>query len=203
MTLPHFQDPNPSIEKLWEEQYRLKRQADKLIKETGIMEIFSKYGTLSAIGGSYTYDLMVYPDLDIDLISETINKPVFGSLVGELATNRHIRKISTADTVNFTPIHKGLRPKGYWIGIEVPFENDRWGIDCWLQQPDWISGSTDSYADKLKSLEQSGRDAILQIKYDLIRRELYGKKILSNDVYDAVLNNGVRSVATFNEHAGL
>lgn len=198
MTLPRFEDSNPSIEKLWIEQFRLKTQADKLVKKTCIMGTFSRYGHLSPIGGSYEYDLMVYPDLDISLISNQLDKDSFASLVGELAANEYVRKISTADTVNFPPIYKG-RPKGFWIGLEIPFENDRWGIDCWLQEPEWASADENNYSERLKSLEQSAKDFILQIKYSLIQRQLYGKKVSSNDVYDAVLDRGVRSIDAFNE----
>ncbi len=188
MTLPQFTNPNPTLNELWVEQSRLQAQADKLIKATGIFETFSKYGTLSVIGGSYAYNLMVYPDLDISVSSKNIDKQTFGNLVGELMANRYVRKIGSADRVNFAAVHKG-RPKGYWVGLELPFEDDRWGIDCWLQQP----------AERLSSLERSGRDAILLIKYDSIRRSLYGKTIFSGDVYDAVLDNGVRSLSEFND----
>ncbi len=198
MTLPQFTKPNPNLRELWEEQDRLKKQADKLIKETGIFKTFSRYGTLSAIGGSYEYNLMVYPDLDIGLVSEGVDKQTFSRLVGELTASEYVRKIGTADGVNFAAVHKG-RPKGYWVGLELPFEGDRWGIDCWVQEPKWVSGNVEKYTERLSSLDQTGRDAILLIKYDLIRRGLYGKTVFSGDVYDAVLDKGVRTVADFKQ----
>ena len=197
MTLPQFSDPNPSISYLWDEQARLKHQANKLINKTNILDIFAKYGELSSIGGSFEYDLMVYPDLDIGVVAPYVSKDDFASLVSELTVNKYVRKVGTADGVNFKPIHAGRRPKGYWIGLEIPFEEDRWGIDCWVQQPDWVSDKDDNYAERLLVLEQPGKDAVLIIKYDLIRRDLYGKTIFSGDVYDAVLNEGVRTLSEF------
>jgi hypothetical protein len=69
---------------------------------------------------------MVYPDLDIGVVAPSVTKDEFASLVGELTANKYIRKIGTADTVNFEPVHPGRRPKGYWIGLEVTFEEDKW-----------------------------------------------------------------------------
>ena len=203
MTLPHFTDPIPSINNLWQEQARLKNQANKLINKTNILGLFAKYGELSSIGGSYEYNLMVYPDLDIGVVAPSVKKDDFASLVGELTASEYVRKIGTADTVNFEPVHPGRRPKGYWIGLEVPFEEDRWGIDCWVQQPEWVSDSEDTYAGRLLVLEQPGQDAILLIKYDLIRRGVYGKTVFSVDVYDAVLNEDVRTVTEFNKLHGI
>lgn len=199
MTLPNFTGPSPSRDMLWQEQARLKNQANKLIDNTNILDLFAKYGKLSPIGGSYEYNLMVYPDLDIGVVAPIVTKNDFASLVSELAANEYVRKIGTADTVNFEPMHPGRRPKGYWIGLEVPFEEDKWGIDCWIQQPDWVSDSEDTYANRLLKLEQSGLDAILLIKYDLIRRGVYGKAVFSGDVYDAVLDGNVRTVTEFNK----
>lgn len=51
--LPVFSNPNPSIEWLRSEQNRLKNQADKMIATTKVMEILSRHGQLSPIGGSY------------------------------------------------------------------------------------------------------------------------------------------------------
>ncbi len=197
MTLPVFNDPNPSIEYLRAEQQRLRKQTDKLIEATGIFDTFAKYGQLSEIGGSYKYELMVYPDLDIGLISEEVDGLSFAELVKEMVSSKLVRKVNTADTVNFESILSG-RPKGYWIGLEIPFENERWGVDCWLQKPEWVKEDSGDYSDSLANLGHAERDLILMAKYDLIRRGLYGKKLFSADVYDVVLNNKVNSLEDIN-----
>lgn len=196
MRLPTFTDPNPSVEWLRNEQVRLRTQADKMLAETKILDVFAKYGRLSPIGGSYLYGLMVYPDLDIGLLADTVTKQDFANLLKDLAAHDAVRRLSTADTINFN-LSKRPAPKGYWIGVEIPFENDRWGIDCWLQQPDWGTDQKDDYADRLVNLDQAAKDAVLAIKYELIRNGTYGKQYLSSDVYDAVLNRGVRTKEDF------
>lgn len=198
MRLPTYTDPNPSTEWLRNEQARLRSQADKMIAETQIMDVFAKHGQLSTIGGSYQYELMMYPDLDIGLTAEVVTKQDFANLLADLAAHPAVRGLQTADTINFN-LSKRPMPKGYWIGVDIPYGDDRWGIDCWLQQPNWGTEQKDgNYANRLMNLDQQGKDVILAIKYHLILNGTYGKHYLSNDVYDAVLERGVRSVEDFN-----
>lgn len=195
--LPTYTEPNPSTKWLRDEQARLRSQADKMLAETRVMDVLAKHGQLSAIEGSYLYELMMYPDLDIGLKAEEITKQDFANLLTDLAAHHAVRGLHTADTINFN-LSKRPMPKGYWIGIDIPFENDRWGIDCWLQQPDWGTDQKDSdYPNRLMNLDQSAKDAILAIKYELIRNGTYGKQYWSSDVYDAVLDHGVRSIEDF------
>jgi hypothetical protein len=196
MILPKFTDPNPSVEWLRKEQDRLHSQADKMIATTHIMDVFAKYGKLSAIGGSYQYGLMIYPDLNIGLVADIVTKKCFAMLVAGLASNPQVRGIQTADTINFN-LSRHPRPKGYWVGLDIPSEGDRWGIDCWFQQPDWVESQEDEYTERLSVIDQAARDAILAIKYNLIFKGEYGKKYLSYDVYDAILDRGVRSLQDF------
>lgn len=196
MRLPTFTDPNPSVEWLHNEQARLRMQANKMLADNKIMDVFAKHGRLSPIGGSYQYELMIYPDLDIGLIADTVTKQDFANLLKDLAAHSAVRGLSTADTINFN-LAKRPFSKGYWVGVDIPFENDRWGIDCWFQQPEWGADQKNDYADRLANLDQAAKDAVLAIKYELIRKGTYGKQYLSGDVYDAVLNHGVRSKEDF------
>ena len=201
MNLPTFTISNPSVQWLRNEQERLVNQANKMMAETKILDIFKKHGHLSPIDGSYLYRLMIYPDLDIALTANNITKKDFASLLFDLASQPYVRSIETADTVNFN-VSKLPRPKGYWIGLEIPFQDDRWGIDCWFQQPDWqVRQNDNNYTVRLMNLNETGRDAVLAIKYQLIKNGTYGKQYMSRDVYNAVLDNNVRSINDFEEFA--
>lgn len=131
MILPEFTKQDPSITWLRNEQDRLRTQADKMLAVTGILAVYDRHGIVSPIGESYRYKLMIYPDLDIDLQSNAVTKQNFANLTRDLAVHPFVRGIATADTVNFS-VSKHPHPKGYWIGVDIPFEDDRWGIDCWL-----------------------------------------------------------------------
>lgn len=196
MMLPKFETPDPSINWLRSENERLKQQADKMMETTQIMDVFARYGKFLGVGGSYKYDLMVYPDLDILFTANKADKEAYLSLMEDLASQSCVRSVNGVDDVNF-PSRSGTKPKGYWIGVEIPFENDRWGIDCWVQRPEWVNNTDAIYESKLNKLGQDSRDAILNLKYQLIFRGLYGSKYYSNQVYDAVLARGPISIDKF------
>ncbi len=196
MSLPKLVDPLPSAEQLNTGQLRLHNQADKLLKQTGLFKILSKYGELEPISGSYAYGLMVYPDLDLGLINDNVTTKDFANMVAEFVNNPFVRKVSTANNVDYVSLRTG-HPKGYWLGLEIPFEDERWGIDCWVMKKEWASADSDPYADLLSKLDESQKDAILQIKYQLIFRGLYGKQFWSVDVYDAVAKSGILTIDEF------
>lgn len=196
MSLPVFTEPYPTKMWLFDEQLRLQRQANKMMSSTGIMDLLSNYGEFSGIEGSYKYSTMIYPDLDVGVLSPSADKQYFAHMLSDIGSQKYVRRISGVDTADFATLrHK--RPKGYWLGIEIPFEGDRWGIDCWLQRPEWVDGSGQDYTEDLKDIDEEQRYAILAIKYDLIRLGKYGKDYLSIDVYDAVLEANVRTVEQF------
>lgn len=202
MTLPTLEKPSPTPDELMQQQQRLHEQADRMLAETGLLDLLARHGEISPISGSYTYGLMVYPDLDLGLVSRTASKPEFADLVHELVGSNYVRKVSTADTVNFPRVHPG-RPKGYWLGLEIPYGNDRWGIDCWLQRPEWQEGETDPYPERLSRISHQQVLAILAIKHYLIFQGIYGKTFYSVDVYDDVLDHGALSVEDFKESHSL
>ncbi len=202
--IPNIDNSNPIlIEDLRIEQYRLQKQVDKILSKTDLKDTFSKYGKVSQVEGSYSYGLMVYPDIDIGIINNIVTKDNVSKLLKDIASKSYVRKVSFVDNVNHISTRKG-NPKGYWIGIEMPFEKDKWGIDCWIQQPNWIDESignssiTDrDYIERLKTLPQESKDIILLIKYELIIRKLYGSKFHSIDVYDAVMQGKVKNIDQF------
>ena len=197
MTLPKLTNANPTTSELFAEQKRLQKQADKMLKETNLLGILERFGANQSIEGSYAYGLMVYPDLDLSVLADNITKQDFAKLVYELSAADWLRGLSTADRVNFASSHPDRIPKGFWLGLDVAYQGDRWGIDIWLQQPDWLSSNPGSYAERLTKLNEKQRAAVLEIKYHLIYDGLYGNKFFSGDVYDAVLDRGITSFEGF------
>ena len=200
MTLPQLDDTNISAEGLLAEQLRLHDQADKMLKVTGISKIFARHGKVLPIGGSYDYGLMVYPDLDMDVISGNVTKQEYVALVSDVLSSEYVRKVSTVNNVDFTGKRPGM-PKGYWLGIEIPFEGEKWGIDVWLQKHEWAKKFAEeqvNYKTKLSNISQEQKSAILSIKYHLIRMGVYGKNnYMSFNVYDAVLENEILTIEDF------
>lgn len=196
MTLPDLSHIS-SIEELRAENVRLTSQAQKMLDTTGLLNILGGTTNKPKIYGSFKYGLMVYPDIDCDVTDENINRQSFAHIVTKLVATDYVRKVSTVNTVTFPSSRRGI-PKGFWIGIDIPFDGDRWGIDCWLQKPEWVETSQNTYEERLRNASDQQKDAILLIKHWLIKNNIYGKHLhQSTDVYDAVLDNGVLSIDDF------
>ncbi len=126
MTLPTLTEQNPSVAWLRQNQRRLQRQADKMLRASGLLAVFPRYGRVD-LGGSYAYDLMVFPDLDFGIVAHSPPKRAAAELVGEVCALDSVHKVAFADMLQFEPGH---RVKGYWLGIEIPLEGDRLGSRC-------------------------------------------------------------------------
>lgn len=195
MTLPTFTKKDPSVAWLRQNQRRLQAQADEMLTATGLVAVFRRYGEVT-FGGSYAYDLMVYPDLDFGIVADSVPKSLAGELVGAICALDGVHRVAFADLIHFEPRR---RVKGYWLGIEVPFEGDLWGVDVVLQQRDW--SRPDKLGSSMKGLSQATRDAILAIKYELIRRGEYGSKHTAGELYEAVLKHGLTDVGALDRWA--
>lgn len=98
-------------------QYR----ATTLLKDYKIKDLFSSIGDLVSVG-SYSYGLMVIPDIDFSIYCE--NPLVFNekvvSITNILMDKSGVTKISISKSGLYMPSEDG-KPKGIWIGINIFF----------------------------------------------------------------------------------
>ncbi len=165
------------------------------LQEKILLPILEKYGTV-LVGGSYSYKLLNYPDLDINIINENVAKDMFTKLCTELIALDLTSKFKSADRVNYPHTHSGKRPFGYWLCPRINFVSNIWSIDIWLQKPVWYNGDTNRYKQELTNIETDKRITILSLKEQLIDKNLYGigKEFVSVDVYEGVLRADVKTV---------
>lgn len=119
---------------LLQKQNDLSDEATLLLEKT-LLPILEQYGKVS-IGGSYSYKLLNYPDLDIDVVNEDISKDLFAKFSGELIKLDCTSKFKSADRVNYPHTHSAKRPFGYWISPDINFGDNVWKLDIWLQKPE-------------------------------------------------------------------
>ncbi len=192
-----LQEENPSLEVLLQEQNRLQTQGKKLLEATLLGDVLKSAGDVQT-GGSFVYGLMIYPDLDIGIVSEDVTRDRAAELISKLFKLEFVRKIATTDKVNFSRETPGKNPlRGYWLGLEVGFEEDVWNLDIWFQKPEWVDNSQDAYANKFKGISDEVKAAILSIKHALIKAGEYDVTFFSDDVYTAVLDKNVRTLEEF------
>ncbi len=179
---------------LLQKQNALHDEASLLLEKT-LLPILEQYGKVS-VGGSYSYKLLNYPDLDIDVVSEDASKDLFAKLSGELIKLDYTSKFKSGDRVNYPHTHTGKRPFGYWVSPDINFGDNIWKLDIWLQTPEWYTGDTNRYAEELVTISDEQRIAILSLKEELIEKNLYGvgKEFISVNVYEGVLRGDVKTI---------
>ena len=167
-----------------------------LLLESVLLPLLTQYGQVT-VGGSYSYRLLSYPDLDIDIVSDDISKDLFARLCGEIITLDCTSKFKSGDRVNYPHTHQGKRPFGYWVAPEINFNGRVWNVDIWLQKPEWYTGDTHRYATELLTLSDEQRILILTLKAELIEQKRYGvgKEFSSVDIYEGVLRGGIKTIS--------
>ena len=175
-----------------EQATALKKEADQLLLDTGLLGMLSQHGT-PIFTGSYFYNLMTWRDIDICL-------PVSGQpmvIAADIVT-----RISGKDTLASIYIrneHVLLtegNPKAVFVCMEfLSAERNLWKVDVLLGSPRLVADIIAPGRDMVSKLTTNTRNAILSIKSDLCKRPCYRQEIKSTDIYRAVLDGGVQDLS--------
>ncbi len=174
----------------------LRNEASDLLNTEGLLPLLKSFGTTRVIG-SYTLDMMTWPDIDISMkLPDDQDVGLFFEIGKKIATKFHVTKMSYSNHFirNFPGFDHGL----YW-GIQLRYAEQEWKIDLWgYGETDYEAHMTDF--DVLHNqLQQADRTAILRIKHPVSQRPDYrGDVYNSMAVYRAVLTEKVASLEEFN-----
>jgi hypothetical protein len=168
----------------------LKREAEQIIADLDLMAILQPHGEARVVG-SVALDLIVKLDLDLHLV---VPRPdllaVTDAVYHRLLDYEGVREVRISD---YRSIH------GVKIGIdEYAAPSGTWSIDIWITDHPETGGF--ELTERLRrELTPEHRQAILEIKrfYHAQDRLRDG---MSMNIYLAVLEHGVRSVAAFQKH---
>jgi hypothetical protein len=179
---------------LLEKRDALCAEATELL-DTILLPLLNEYGKVT-IGGSYTYNLMSWPDIDLIIQSEDVSKEKYIELCTRLLACDEMSKFTTTDRVQFGRMIKTGQQTGYWIGLRFVYKKTDWSIDMWFMKPEWNADTTHEYKEKLADLDDETRVTILTLKNELLEKGLYGvsKEFQSVDVYNAVLEKGAKTI---------
>jgi hypothetical protein len=168
----------------------LKTEAELLIRRSKLPESLIGYSGWF-VGGSYSYDLMCWRDLDIYVLDPHHDlKRCFE--IGYQVTQR-----LAAKKARFTN-NVGDEPNGLYWGIKLGDERQgAWKLDLWFLDDKGYEQHAQYSADMRATLTDETRIAILEIKEEYWRRREYRDTITSDVIYRAVLDGGVRTVADF------
>ena len=168
----------------------LKREADLLIQQCSLAELLATYSNWF-IGGSYSYDLMCWRDLDIYVLDPVqALKQCFE--VGYELTRRLAAKKS------FFTNNIGGEPNGLYWGIRLGDPRQgAWKLDVWFLDEEGYRQHAAYSADMRAKLTADNKEVILTIKEYYWQKATYRNEVTSEMIYCAVIEDGVRSISEF------
>lgn len=166
-----------------------KRAAEKILRETGLLERLGQIGAPHVIG-SCRMDMMAWNDLDIDVQNENMSLEKLHALTGWILERFRPFWYEAKQSVD----DKG---RTVWFhGFEAEIAGEVWNFDIWFFDAETIR-KAEEYCDGIArkcAAAPGSREKIIEIKQELIRCDLYGfEKYTSMDVYRAVLEQGIGS----------
>ena len=181
---------------LLRQQSELQAEARTVEADVGLEELLTPIGQVHRVG-SAALGLMVWRDLDLTVVCTKLSLAPVTAVGARLAEHPRVNTVRFRnDTGQWNTDPK--YPDGLYLGVgyRSPASHD-WKLDIWFvdepeRQPDlahmrWMP----------EKLTPEARTTILLIKNMWAFRPEYGKSVTSFDIYSAVLNEGIRTLADF------
>lgn len=171
----------------------IRGEADRLL-ESGLRDLLDAFGEVH-ITGSYVLELMTWRDLDIHIVREDLDQSAFFRLGRDIAALLRPHRMHFRDE---TIVRTSGLPRGLYWGVYLGDERaGAWKIDVWTTSRADFEPSRRFTARLLERLTPERRETILAIKSACWRDPDYRKGFSSADIYNAVLDQGVKTVDEF------
>lgn len=183
---------------LLERQARLQHDADALLTNLDLVALLRQAGDPVQVGSS-VMGLMVWRDIDFNVLCEPNTAERAMDSLRPLLTHPYIHKLRYSNEMGrFTASGKD---EGYYCGLHaVTDTNERWKIDVWFL-PAAVPRPEIALLQSLPhQLTTETRLAILWLKDVWHRLPMYRYGISGLDIYDAVLQHGVRTPTEFDTY---
>jgi hypothetical protein len=171
----------------------LKKEADLLIQQCRLADLLAAYHNWY-IGGSYSYDLMCWRDLDIYVLDPPHDLKQCFEVGYELTRQLAAKKSYFTNNV-------GGEPNGLYWGIRLgDVRQGAWKLDVWFLDQEGYQQHAAYSTSMREKLTADNKTVILTIKEFYWRQASYRDTVTSDMIYRAVLENGVRSISEFEDH---
>ncbi|MDD2890602.1 MAG: hypothetical protein PHE49_08205 [bacterium] len=173
---------------------KLVREADRLLKDFGLLKTLSKYGT-PIITGSYVLKLMTWRDLDIHIEVKKFDGHKFFELGKEIMSKLKPDRMHYRNEL----IMKDIRlPMGLYWGVYTKIlSQDTWKIDIWAMDSHQTKVHERQFEDLKSKINKENRITILTIKNLYHKHPEHRKKFTSMDIYNAVIKDNVKTIEEF------
>ena len=170
-----------------------KKEADRLLKETGLIEFLSEFGEVH-LTGAYSYGLMMHGDVDIYVVRD---KGYSIEKVFEIFEKLYFKNVFRSYFIggDWDDPRKGNEfPNGYYVGLKQKVGAERWKFDIWFISKNEfdILESKDILKNKVLTDEQ--KKLILECKQ---YRKDHKLSVGSQAIYDLVMNGQYKSLEDF------
>src|SRR3989344_6699736 len=115
---------------LLEESKKYRKLADELLGSSKLIPVLEKFGEIKFVG-SYVARLQMSGDIDIHVLRDkSFTKDETLLIFNEIVKNTRFNSYYIGDWNN-TNLHPEF-PEGYYIGLKIWFDDEKWKIDIWL-----------------------------------------------------------------------
>lgn len=165
---------------------KLKEEAQEFIEKKKFEDKLQPYGKFLIVG-SFKTDLMVWRDLDLQIILDDYEKrlDIFAKISSQLLEDRELKSIKL---INFFQGKKKSMPVGLYMGMSFTTQSQEdWKVDLWtLDEKDQKQSS--EFTQKLEEkLTPKHRELILSWKYRLMKDQKRVPQLGSYFLYQAIV----------------
>jgi len=190
-----------TAEKLLQDQMELHEAAEAMLRDSPLMSVLGGLGE-PIIAGSYQTGLMVYPDIDFALQSETTAYQDLIDIIPKLQSRLHPSSIKITDFAN-NPAESAI---GH-LGLTFAYNGRDWQISATVTKPGPIVTNPPELKTWLDNMSQEQRLIILRLKKELLNDGRYGSArsrppytFRSVHLYEGVLVGGAKTVADLEKY---
>ena len=181
-------------------QTRLQQEARAVLADLRLIACLEGVGRPMPVG-SFVTGLMAWPDIDINIVCRDPRPGPIADAMRPLFDHPALRRVSYHNLFGAFNATGNARDEGFYWGIYYYADGDPanplWKVDCWFLPEGAPRGELDLIHRLERELTDETRLAILWIKDAWHTKPSYRDTVLSVDVYDAVLDHGVRTPAGF------
>lgn len=189
----------PSSDALLQRQETLQAEARTVLDDLDLFRLLEEIGTPHQVG-SVALGLMVWRDIDATVLCPSLDPEHSFGMMRPLVSHPRIRQLQFRNDTGHWNTAPELPDGLYWGPQYVTDAGDEWKIDIWFlhegtRQPDMAHLETIP-----PKLTEETRLAILRIKDIWHKLPDYRSTVKSVDIYDAVLEHGVRTPDEFKDY---
>lgn len=157
-----------------------------------VLTTLSKYGNV-IVTGSYKYDLMYAPDIDLVVTTDDPDKSSYQALI-DFIDQRKFQKYQLGD---FLWYPRDGRPKAIIIVLIHEYKGRRWEIEVWFDKQPPKGDVDDELEDLLMKITDEQRETILNLKCEREKQDTSNYKLDSATIYKGVILEGKNNPEDF------